>query len=342
MDFEVKDAMRHEVPLLLSVSGASGSGKTMSALLLAAGLAGPDGQVVLIDTENGRGSLYCDSPTVLKAFPRSFKVIDFPPPFEPVRYIRAMEVAEAYGRLSAREVVCVIDSASHEWEGTGGCCEIAEKNKLRGMPNWSMAKLAHKRFVNHCLSTSMHLVFCLRARDKVKIFNAGDKMILSTAAPGDGEPPVAEKSCVVPIGLQPIAEKSFVFEMLVSVLLDEKSHHALPLKVPEPLLSLFPGGRLLTPEDGARIREWNKGGKPADAADNLRKRMRTAAEDGALAFEQFKAAMTNEQKRLIGKELHDELAAIAANADQPPPREPGEDEGDEPMHVVDRKRGFGV
>ena len=38
---EIKKAVRTSVNLIMSVSGVSGSGKTYSALLLAAGLAGP-------------------------------------------------------------------------------------------------------------------------------------------------------------------------------------------------------------------------------------------------------------------------------------------------------------
>jgi len=71
--------------------------------------------------------------------------------------------------------VLVVDSSSHEWEGIGGCCDIAENNKLRGMPNWALAKKEHKKFLNRALLSSMHIIFCLRAREKTKILKIDGK-----------------------------------------------------------------------------------------------------------------------------------------------------------------------
>jgi len=279
--------------MLMSVSGVSGSGKTFSALLLAAGIAGSDGEVGFIDTENGRGEMYVDSPGIVKALPKGFRYGRLDPPFTPKRYIEAITAAEKAGIT-----VCVVDSTTHEWEGIGGCCEMAEEHKLRGMPNWALAKREHKRFVNHCLSTNMHLIFCLRARDKVKILEVGGK------------------TEVVPIGIQPICEKNFVFEMLVSLLLDEKSHAAQPLKVPEPLLALFPEAHLITKQDGERIRQWNSTGGTLDPHEQLKKRARAAAEDGADAYVAFYKVLPNAQKKVLADSIHGELKGIAEAADR--------------------------
>jgi hypothetical protein len=291
-------AVRKSVPMLLSIAGTSGSGKTYSGLLLAAGLAGPGGKVGMIDTENGRGAMYADSPGIVKALPNGFLRLQLDPPFTPSRYTEAISVAEKEG-LS----VLLVDSTTHEWEGQGGCCDIAENNKLRGMPNWSMAKMAHKRFLNHCLSSPMHIVFCLRARDKVKI--------VPVVNPETGK----EKTEVVPIGLQAIAEKSFVFEMLVSILLDEKTHFASPLKVPEPLAHLFHGGALLTKEDGERIRQWNETGSALAPGEQLQKRARAAAEEGMEAYKAFYASLTPAQKKTIAASSHEENKYVAEQAD---------------------------
>ena len=157
-------AVRKSVPLLISIAGTSGSGKTYSALLMAAGLAGPKGRVGFLDTENGRGSMYADSPGIIEALPAGYEIMELDAPFTPQRYTEAIEAAEKSGIN-----VLVVDSATHEWEGIGGCAEMAENNKLGGQPNWAMAKRAHKRFVNRALASSMHIIFCLRARDKVKM-----------------------------------------------------------------------------------------------------------------------------------------------------------------------------
>lgn len=304
MALEFKKAVRNSVPMLISIGGTSGAGKTYSALLLAAGIAGPTGRVGFIDTENGRGSMYADSPGIAAALPNGYEILRLDPQFTPERYIEAIKAAEGAGIN-----VLVIDSATHEWEGIGGCCDIAENNKLKGMPNWSKAKMAHKRFVNHCLSSSMHIIFCLRAREKVKIVKRGDPVI--DAAFGVDNPERYEKDSVIPIGLQPIAEKSFVFEMLLSLLLDEKSHSAMAVKVPEPLAHLFPGTKLLTKADGERIRQWNDTGAVQEEPIQLLKRARTAAEDGIEAYKAFFAELTAAQRKAIGNAAHAENKAIA-------------------------------
>src|SRR5580700_10220292 len=138
--FTFNKAVRKAVPLLMSLSGTSGSGKTFSALLLAAGLAGPTGKVGMLDTENGRGSLYADSPGIVQAFPNGFSITQMDAPFPPKRYVEAINAAERAGIN-----VLVIDSGTHEWEGVGGCQDIAETKKLKGMPNWALAKMEHKK-----------------------------------------------------------------------------------------------------------------------------------------------------------------------------------------------------
>ena len=60
-EFEIKPAVRESVGLLIGLVGPSGGGKTFSALRLATGIqrvAG--GDVVMVDTENRRGTYYAD------------------------------------------------------------------------------------------------------------------------------------------------------------------------------------------------------------------------------------------------------------------------------------------
>ena len=306
---EFRKAKRKAAPMLLAISSVSGGGKTYTSLLLAAGIAGPDGRVGMVDAENGRGEMYADSPGIMAALPNGYDYIRFDPPYSPDRYIEHLQAAEKAGIT-----VCVVDSGSHEWEGIGGCCEIAEKNPLGKMPNWSRAKLAHKRFVNYLLSSSMHIIFCLRAREKVKIFKRGDQMVTNVAAVGE-DFPIADKDTVVSLGLQPITEKGFIFEMLVSLQLDEHTHFAVPLKVPEPLMPLFPGKRLITKEDGERIRRWNLGAPEEDPAERLQKRAHAAAEEGVESYRAFFTSLTAAQKQAL-KPHHEANKATAEQADK--------------------------
>lgn len=315
MSLTFRKASRKAVPMLISVASVSGGGKTYSSLLLASGLAGPHGRVGFIDTENGRGEMYADSPGIRAALPNGYEYVRFDPPFSPVRYIEHIEAAEKAGIN-----VCVIDSTSHEWEGIGGACEIAEKNPLGRMPNWSKAKIEHKRFLNHCLSTNMHLIFCLRAREKVKVFKKGDFIITGVPAPGafeDEQLERAEKDTIVSLGVQAVTEKNFVFEMLLSLYLDEHTHFAMPTKVPEPLQPLFTGKRLLTKEDGERIRLWNESGATGDPNEQLIKRSRTAAESGMVKYREFYGSLTAAQRKALAS-VHEENKRIADAADHIP------------------------
>lgn len=290
--FVFKPAARKAVPMLISLSGTSGSGKTFSGLLLAAGLAGT-GRVAMIDAENGRGALYEDDPDIRAALPNGYDYTQIAAPYSPERYTAAITAAEKNGAA-----VCIIDSTSHEWEGEGGCCDIAENNKLRGMPNWAKAKLAHKRFVGHCLSSPMHIIFCLRAREKVKI-----------AKDANG------KEQVMPLGIQPIAEKNFVFEQLLSLQFDEATHRASGIKVPKMLSGMFSGHRLITKTDGEAIRKWNETGVSVETDEILKKRSAACALGGTAEYAAFFETLTAPQRKMLVASVHGQNKKLAEQAD---------------------------
>ncbi len=297
MSFTIAPAVRKSVPMLISLAGVSGSGKTYSALLLAAGLAGDKGSVGFLDTENGRGSMYADSPGIRAALPNGYEIAEMREPFSPARYTDAVESFEKHGCK-----VLVIDSMTHEWEGYGGCSDIAENNKLRGMPNWAKAKMEHKRMMNHLLAASMHVIFCLRARDKVKIMKVQK----------DGR----DREEVIPIGLQPIQEKNFTFEMTLSLLLDEKTHRPEVTKCPEPLLHLFRGEQqLITKQMGEKLRQWAEAGAPAQQQQGaLADQALAYASQGTEAYAGFWKTLTGtQQKELLPR--HDEFKELGRMAD---------------------------
>ena len=289
---EIKKATRHAVNLICSISGVSGSGKTYSGLLLGAGLAG-GGKVGFIDTENGRGCLYADAPGIVAALPQGYDVIELAAPFSPARYIEALDEFERNGYR-----VVIIDSGSHEWEGVGGCSDMAEADKGR----WNRAKRENKRFVMRLLNSNMHIVVCLRSREKSKIIDKKDSP--------DG------KEHVISQGIQPICEKNFVFEMMLSLAVDEKTHVASPVKLPEQFTALFSQPRMLSKADGERIREWNEGAPMVDPGEKLKRRARAAADEGTTAYTQFCGLLSAAEKRALGKPAYDELLKVAEAADQ--------------------------
>lgn len=284
MALEFRPAVREAVPMPIALSGPSGSGKTYTALLMAAGIAGVTGKVALLDTENGRGKLYADSPGIRKALPNGYLYAELTS-FAPSDYIGAIDDAEAAGIT-----VLVIDSGSHEWEGPGGCDEIAEKAHKK----WITAKKEHKKFVYRMLYSTMHIIICLRAREKVKVVG----------------------SQYIPMGILPICEKNFMFEMLLSLQLQDGTHYAAPVKIPEALAGVFPGGRMLTKDDGAKIREWIDSGSVGNSDDRTKKRARLAAESGMKAYLDFFASLTPSQRKILAASTHAENKSVAEAVDK--------------------------
>ncbi len=294
MSFALRPAKRRKSPMLIAMYGVSGSGKTASSLLLAAGLAGPKGCVGFLDAENGRGEMYADAPLITSALPNGYEYMEIEAPFSPARYSEAIDAMEKAGVN-----VGVIDSFSHEWEGFGGCQDIAENNKLRGMPNWAKAKMEHKKLVNRLLAADMDLIFCLRAREKAR--------------------PVKGSNEFEQLGIQPITEKNFVFEATISLMLEERTHLAYPIKVPDPLRDAFPEkGSLVTKATGDRMREWAAGGTTTVKPEgDLFARAAAFAGQGTTAYAEFYETLARADKqRLYGSADHDINKEIAAKADK--------------------------
>jgi hypothetical protein len=290
---EIKKAVRHGVNLILSVSGVSGSGKTYTSILLAAGLAGTGGKVGFIDTENGRGCIYADSPGIMAALPQGYDTIELAAPFAPARYIEAVDSFEKAGYR-----VVVIDSGSHSWEGIGGCTDMAEADKGR----WNRAKRENKRFVNRLLNSNMHIIVCLRAREKSKIIDKRDSP--------DG------KEKIIPLGVLPVCEKNFPYEMMLSFLVEEGSHAARAIKLPEQFEAMFSNPKMLTKADGEKIRQWNDRAPESDPNEKLKRQARVAAEDGVDAYSKFYGGLTAVQKKVIFDSTHAENKQIAEQSDR--------------------------
>jgi predicted ATP-dependent serine protease len=111
---QLQKAQRHQVKLRLGLSGASGFGKSYSALLLAYGITGDWTKIAVIDSENSSASLYSNLGNI--------NVIDLKAPYSPERYVEAIKLCEQ----NNMEVI-IVDSISQEWNGKGGCLQIHEQ-----------------------------------------------------------------------------------------------------------------------------------------------------------------------------------------------------------------------
>lgn len=296
---EFKKAVRKNIPALIALAGTSGSGKTFSAILIAAGLVGDKGKIAFIDTEMGRGAMYADQELIVKALPQGYDIVELTPPYTPARYLEAMDAA-----IKAGYDCIIIDSITHEWEGEGGCTDIAENNKLAGLPNWAMAKREHKKFINKLLTMPVDVVCCLRAREKTK----PEKQMVNGQA----------KTVFVEYGIQPIQEKNFMFEMTFSLMLDDKHQIPAITKCPESLRHIFPTDKRITKEVGQKIRQWSEGGAVIDLkARELKNKLATAADEGVEKLQEAWGKLTAAEQKTAEK-FKDELKKMAIAAEKQP------------------------
>jgi len=294
-----REAKRKAVPLLVALTGTSGSGKTFSALLMAAGMAGEGGKVGLLDSEAGRGEMYADDPDIIAAMPgNKYYYDEITPPFTPEKYGRAIKEAAQSGIT-----VLVIDSTSHEYEGMGGLEEMAANEKT----GWMKPKMRHRReFMNVVTQSSMDLIFCLREREKVKVVK-------------DAE---TGKDKHINIGMQPIQEKNFMYEMTLSMRFDcERPGKPIITKCPKPLLPLFLGDQaIITKDAGAKVKLWAQKGEQIDL--RLRELMAESREAAMFGTERLNAFLTKLEKsdsimlaKLCTQAFKDEVRALAVEAD---------------------------
>lgn len=183
-------ATRQGVKPLIGLYAESGCGKTYSALLLARGIAGPNGKVGIVDTESGRGSLYAD------VLPGGYAAMQLSEPFSPMRYIEAIKAAEDAGLD-----VLVLDSASHEWENIGGVLDMAAEREAKsgkpGLHNWKEPKLQHQKFMLKLLQSPLAIIVCVRAKFKSRQVKENGK----TAIVKDDH-------------VSPIQAEDFIFELM--------------------------------------------------------------------------------------------------------------------------------
>lgn len=254
MSFVFKKATRENIPLIIGLSGGTGSGKTYTALELGVGLA-MGKPMCVIDTESGRAKHYADD--------FEFDHGDLAPPFKPDRYEQAIVAADNAGYR-----VVVVDSMSHEWAGEGGILDWQEDEveKLsKGNPDryeavkmraWIKPKMAHKHMVQRLLQLRCHLILCFRAEPKVEMVKDSNG-----------------KWQIVPMntrtgfdGWVPICEKNLPFELTMSFLLmNDRPGLPNPIKLEKQHRGLIDLSKPLSRDVGTRLAGWAQGAKPAGA-----------------------------------------------------------------------------
>ena len=319
MNYTFRKAVRENVSLLIGLAGASGSGKTYTAMCLASGISGKK-RFVVVDTENGRASHYADQ--------FDFDVLELREPFTPHSYAEAIKAADDAGYP-----VIVVDSASHEYAGSGGVLDMQEEEftKMGGrdiakMLSWVKPKMEHKKMMQRLLQTKAHLILCFRAEAKIEVVKEDGKTKI-----------VPKKSLVGLDGWIPVTEKTVPFELTVSLLLmPDKPGIPHPIKLQEQHKALFPLDKPITEESGKLIAQWAQGAlkaePPSAGPSGASLPIPTAATDGSAPFTEDEAllmkarefaecgtvkyaawfeALPPEKQKIIGRKRHDEFWAMA-------------------------------
>lgn len=295
----IRRAVRANARLVIAFAGLSGSGKTRTAIEFAYGLAGYDASAVgFLDLENKRGSLYADCLDNHPKNPKKerFWIADLQPPFSPARLSSAIKEYQEHGVK-----VLVIDSASHEWEGEGGATQIAEDNATANgkKKNWAKAKGEHKRFINTMLQCDMHVIVCLRAREKTEEKLVNGKVVVNQ------------------LGVQPIQEKNFMFEMSASVMMWNEGQMQTAYKVPGELKPFLGRGEgYITSEDGYSVMQWVEGGNQIDQkVEKLRNKLVVESEGGEDNLRKKWGMLTDAQRSAVTDEFFATLVASAQEFD---------------------------
>uniref|UniRef100_UPI0032179113 AAA family ATPase n=1 Tax=uncultured Draconibacterium sp. TaxID=1573823 RepID=UPI0032179113 len=227
---ELKKAQRKQAKIKLGLQGPSGSGKTYSALLLAAGLTNYS-KIAVIDTENHSADLY--------AHLGDYNVLQLSKPFTPERYITAIETCEEAGM----EVI-IIDSVSHEWEGSGGILDLHGNMPGNSFTNWAKMTPRHNAFVQKILESPCHVISTIRTKTDYTLSEKNGKMI-------------PEK-----VGLKGITRDGMDYEFTIVFDLDIK-HNASASKDRTGLFMDKPA-YLISSKTGERILNWCNQGTSLD------------------------------------------------------------------------------
>ncbi|TMU54804.1 AAA family ATPase [Flagellimonas algicola] len=152
---ELKKATKKEIKLRIGLSGASGFGKTYSALLLAYGITNDWTKIVVIDTENGSSSLYSNL--------GDFNVMKLNAPYSPQNYIDAIKYCE-----KASMEVIIIDTITPEWKGSGGCLDLHRKAGGK-FQDWHKISPLHDLFIDTIQKSTCQVITTVRRKQEYVI-----------------------------------------------------------------------------------------------------------------------------------------------------------------------------
>lgn len=217
-----KRAKKEQVWLKVLLSGASGSGKSYSALRLAKGIADKCGSdIAYIGTEGSRDKYYSST--------FEYDLLQLEEPFSIDKYIDAIDEA-----VNAGYKVLIIDSLTHEWLWLN---DTHDKMPGNSFQNWGKLKPKHRAFMDKILTCPIHIIATSRSKDE---------WVLETDSKG--------RSVPKKVGLGSQQDKNITYEYTVSLVIEQDTHVA---HADKDNTKIFDGRYdVLTEKDGVALYEW--------------------------------------------------------------------------------------
>lgn len=174
----IEQSSRSQVLMLMGFFGYSSGGKTVTSLIAATGLVGPDSKIGIIDTEQRRSGLAVD---VVKQMAKErygkspeFVVIHLEAPFHPLKYVAGLRKLQESGCNAI-----TVDSMSHSWscylELKEEALEKMAGDDWRKREKCAMAAAArvkphtHAKLVDAILHMKVPMILCFRGKEKTRM-----------------------------------------------------------------------------------------------------------------------------------------------------------------------------
>ena len=186
-------AKREQVWLKVLLSGASGSGKSYSALKMATGIAKKcNSGIAYIGTEGSRNKYYANE--------FDYDLLELEEPFECEKYMAAIDEA-----VKAGYKVLIIDSMTHEWKWLN---DVHDKMPGNSFTNWGKLKPRHHKFMDKVLNSPIHIIATARGKDDWVLEDKNGKQVPKKVGMGQQQ------------------DKDISYEYTVSLMISQDTHVA--------------------------------------------------------------------------------------------------------------------
>ena len=246
-------AVREKVYAKVLLTGASGSGKSQSALEMATGLAKKcSSDIAYIGTEGDRDKLYAQCKSKHGEYNFEYDLLQLSDPFTTDKYIAAINEA-----LNAGYKIIIIDGLSAEWQWMN---DVHSKMPGNSFTNWSKLKPKHRELIDKILMAPAHILCCARGKDEWLLEDKNGKQVPKK------------------VGLGSQTDKDISYEMMLSLQIDQDTHVA---HADKDNTGLWDENRytVISAKDGEALYDWcEKGEVPVPKPPVIQKNVETTYE----------------------------------------------------------------